>query len=468
MDLIGVIVNAGAGLGVYRAQVATASHNIANANTPGYSRQDAVATETAPAEEVGTNGYIGRGVSLQGVVQNRDPFVEGQINTALNYSSASSAQSDALATITALDPQGEGSVTSALGAFYSALRDLNQNPGDQGLRRAVVESAKTLARSFNTTVNSISNARTGIDQKVGAVVDKVNGLLASVADLNRRIALAINSGRTPNDLLDIRQNSLDELAKMVGARPVPDSHGSVNVVLPGGTCLVSGVVASKLSVQADTSNNNHVDVMFAPQNGGAPVVLKQAELGGEVGGLISARDNTLGAAESALDSLAYDLSAAINWQHRQGYALDGTDGHDLFVVLSGPTAAARNLAVDPLVDANPSLIAAAGASDGNTGDSTNLQLLIATERQALSNGLNPQESFAKLTSDFGIAVSAVKDNAAFDRNLLNDLTMARESASGVSVDDELIKLTQAQTAYSALSKVITATNSMLDALLEIV
>jgi flagellar hook-associated protein 1 FlgK len=468
MDLISVIMNAGQGLGVYRAQVATTSHNIANANTPGYARQSAVATETAPAEEIGTNGYIGRGVSLQGVVQARDPFVEAQINTAFNYSSASSAQSDALSTITALDPQGDGSVTSALGVFYSSLRDLNQNPGDQGLRRAVVEAAKTLATSFNTTVNSISNARSGIDQKVSALVDKVNGLLASVADLNRRIALAVNSGRIPNDLLDIRQNSLDELAKMVGARPIPDDHGSVNVVLPGGTCLVSGVVASKLTVQANTANNNHLDVMFASQNGGAPVVLKQAELGGEIGGLISARDNTLGTAETALDSLAYDLSAAINSQHRQGYALDGTDGHDLFVVLSGPTAAARNLAVDPLVDANPSLIAAAGAPDGGTGDSTNLQLLIATESQALSNGLNPQEAFAKLTSDFGIAVNTIGDSAAFDKNLLDDLTMARESASGVSVDDELIKLTQAQTAYSALSKVITATNSMLDALLEIV
>jgi hypothetical protein len=79
-------MNAGAGLGVFRAQVATASHNIANANTPGYARQDAVATETVPAEEIGTNGYIGRGVSLQGVVQNRDQFIETQINTAYGNS----------------------------------------------------------------------------------------------------------------------------------------------------------------------------------------------------------------------------------------------------------------------------------------------------------------------------------------------------------------------------------------------
>ena len=79
MDLVSVMMNAGAGLGVFRAQVATASHNISNANTPGYARQEAVTTETSPAEEIGTNGYIGRGVALEGVVQSRDPFVEAQL-----------------------------------------------------------------------------------------------------------------------------------------------------------------------------------------------------------------------------------------------------------------------------------------------------------------------------------------------------------------------------------------------------
>jgi flagellar hook-associated protein 1 len=468
MDLIGVIMNAGQGLGVYRAQVATASHNISNANTPGYARQEAVPTETTPAEEVGRNGYVGRGVTLQGVVQYRDPFVEAQLCTAFNSGSSTAAQSDVLSTITALDPQVEGSVTSALGGFYTALRDLNQNPSDLGLRRAVVDSAKTLTTAFNTTVNSISTARNAIDDNLTAVVDKVNGLLAAVADLNQRIALAVNSGRTPNDLLDIRQNDLDQLAQMVGARPVPDSYGSVNVVLPGGTCLVSGIVPSRLGYQANLDNSNHFDIVFVPQDGGKPVVLNQNELGGQIGGLLSARDNTLGAAESELNRLAFELSTAVNAQHEQGYAMDGLDGYDLFVVLSGPTAAAKNIDVDPTVYADPSKIAAAGASNGGSGDSTNLQAIIATEFQKLSNGLNPQEGFAKLTSDFGIAVNTVNDNAAFDKNLLSDLTSARESASGVSVDDELIKLTQAQTAYNALTKVIANTNVMLDALMKIV
>lgn len=468
MDLIGVIMNAGAGLSVFRAQVATASHNIANANTPGYSRQEAVATETSPSEAAGTNSYIGRGVTLQGVVQSRDAFVEAQLNVAYNNSSSTAAQSDALSTVTALDPQGRGSVTNALGAFYSALRDLNQNPGDLGLRRAVVESARTLADAFNTTVNSISTARTAIDQTLTSVVDKVNGLVASVADLNKRISLAVNSGRTPNDLLDIRQSALDQLAQLVGIRPVPDSHGSVNLVLPGGTCLVSGTVPSFLTIQANLTNSNHLDIVFAPQDGGAKVVLAQNELGGQMGGLLAARDNTLGAAEASLNTLAYDFSTAVNDQHSLGYAVDGSSGHAMFTSLSGPTAAAKNIAVDPDVDADPTLVAAAGTTGGGTGDATNLQRIIETESLKLSNGLNAQQGFAKLTSDFGIAVNTVNDHAAFDKNLLNDITNARESASGVSSDDEMINLTQAQNAYNALSKVIVTTNAMLDSLMKII
>jgi flagellar hook-associated protein 1 FlgK len=469
MDLVGIIQNAGAGLGVFRAQVATVSHNIANANTPGYARQDAVATETVPAEEIGVNGYLGRGVSLQGVVQTRDQFIENQINTAYSNSASTSAQTDALSTITALDPQGQGGVTDAIGKFYTALRDLNQNPGDLGLRQAVVYSAQDVAKSFNTTVNSISSARTAIDQNVSSLVDKVNGLTASVADLNRRIALAVNSGRTPNDLLDVRQNDLDQLAQYIGARPVPDDHANVNMVLPDGTSLVSGIVASKLSIQANNSNSNHYDVVFKPADGSASIPLKGSEMGGQIGGLLVSRDQTLGSAESSLDALAYDLTTTVNQQHEQGYALDGvTTNQDLFVILAAPSAAAKNMAVDGAVSANPSLLAAAGSAGTGHGDNTNLVALIGTETTKLSNGLNVQEGMAKLTSDFGIAVSTVQDSAAFDKNLLTDLTNARESSSGVSVDDELIHLTAAQTAYNALSKVITTTNTMLDTLMKLI
>jgi flagellar hook-associated protein 1 FlgK len=470
MDLVGVIMNAGQGLGVFRAQVATASHNIANANTPGYARQDAVVTETTPAEEIGTNGYIGRGVSLQGVVQNRDQFIETQLSTAYGNSSSSSAQSDALSTVTALDTQQQGGITDAVGKFYSALRDLNQNPGDTGLRQTVVDSAQSLAKAFNVTATSLTSCRSGIDQNVGALLDKANGLLTSVADLNRKIALAVNSGRTPNDLLDVRQNDLDQLAQMLGTKAVPDDHSNVSVLLPDGTALVSGTVAAKLSTQANSGNSGHLDVVFTPLDGSQPAVLKASDMSGQIGGLLNARDEVLGTSQSNLDTLAYDFATTVNTQHELGYGLDGSTGNDLFASLPDSTDAATNIAVDPTTYADPSLIAAAGnpstSATGGPGDSDNLQAIIDTESTKLSTGLDVQDGMAKLTSDFGIAVSSASDSSEFDKNLLTDLTNARESASGVSVDDELTKLMQAQTSYNALTKVVTTTNSLLDTLMK--
>ncbi len=469
MDLTNVIMNAGAGLAVFRAQVATTSNNIANANTPGYARQEAVATETTPSEETGTNGYIGRGVTLQGVVQSRDQFIEAQISSAFGNSSSSSAQADALSTVTALDPQQQGGITDAVGKFYSALRDLNQNPGDLGLRQAVVDSAQAVARAFNVTATALASSRSGIDQNVSALTDKANGLLTSVANLNQKIALAVNSGRTPNDLLDVRQNDLDQLAQMLGTRAVPDDHSNVSVVLPGGTALVSGAVAATLSTQTNPANRGHFDVVFTPMDGSQPTALKAGDLGGQIGGLINARDDVLGTAESSLDTLAYDFATTVNTQHEAGYALDGSTGNDLFAALANSTGAAANIAVDPTTYANPSLIAAAGSSPtsptSGPGDSTNLQAIIGTESTQLSTGLNVQDGMAKITSDYGIAVSTVNDSSEFDKNLLSDLTNARESASGVSVDDELTKLMQAQTSYNALTKVVTTTNTLLNTLM---
>ena len=211
----------------------------------------------------------------------------------------------------------------------------------------MVDSAQAVATAFNVTATALASSRSGIDQNVSALTDKVKRLPTSVADLNQKIALAVNSGRTPNDLLDVRQNDLDQLAQMLGARAVPDDHSNVNVVLPGGTALVSGAVAAKLSTQTNPANRGHYDVVFKPMDGSQPTALKASDMGGQIGGLIDARDDVLGNAECSLDTLAYDFSTTVNKQHEVGYALDGTTGNDLFAALANSTGAAANIAVDP-------------------------------------------------------------------------------------------------------------------------
>jgi flagellar hook-associated protein 1 len=140
----------------------------------------------------------------------------------------------------------------------------------------------------------------------------------------------------------------------------------------------------------------------------------------------------------------------------------------LFNMTATASGAASALTVNPTVTADPSLLAAATTAAGAPGDGGNLQAIIATEDQALSGRLNVKQSLAKIVSDFGVSAQSAKDAASFDGAVLQHLKDARESASGVSTDDEMVSLTRAQHSYEAMSKVITTANAMLDTLMSLV
>jgi flagellar hook-associated protein 1 FlgK len=467
MDLISLLNNTANGLSAVQARAATTSNNIANANTPGYARQQANLAEAAGSPLAGNRGYIGGGVDLASVTQNRDQFVESQLPTAFSNSSSSTAQSGALAAVSAFNNGAAGDLTDALGAFYSSLTALAQNPGDTGLRQSAVQSAAWLASTFNSTSQSLEQARTGIDASVTDTVQQVNSDLAQVADLNRRISVAEASGAEPNDLLDQRHNLMDQAAQLIGAQQVPDAYGNISLVLPGGTTLVSASAAATLTIQGDNANKGHVDLVFTPADGSAPFVLKQSDLGGQVGGLLAARDGALGTASTDLDTLAFSFAKTINGQNQDGYDLNGDKGGDVFTVGTTSANAAATIVIDPTLASNPSLLAAAGTATSGPGDATNLATMVATQSAPLSNGLDVQKGMAKIVSDFGTAAADSQNAATFDASMLQNLQDARSSVSGVSLDDEMVGLMQSQHAYEALAKVITTAESLLETLIQL-
>jgi flagellar hook-associated protein 1 FlgK len=190
-------------------------------------------------------------------------------------------------------------------------------------------------------------------------------------------------------------------------------------------------------------------------------------LGGSIGGQLAGRDGPLADAETAIDQLAFDLGSAMNAAHAAGYALDGTTGHALFDVGTSAAGAASRMAVDSAVAANPALVAAAGSAAAGAGDATNLLALQAVASQPLSVGTDANTTFANVVSRFGSAASGAAAMAAQDSAVQDHLSAMRDSSSGVSIDEELIHMQQAQRTYEAISRVLTATTSMLDALLSI-
>jgi flagellar hook-associated protein 1 FlgK len=465
-DLFSLLVQSGASLGVQSAVIATAGQNVANANTPGYSRQIANLAAN-PALLSSGAAAVGTGVSLQSITQARDQFVERQIPTALASQAYSQSENTALQSISALDPDLAGGLPSTLGAFYSSLRTLAQNPGDPALRQAAIGSSQGLARSFNQTVSSIEDARTGIDARIAGDVADINATATQLSALNKRIQIAKSSASTPNDLMDQRQAAIDKLAQLTGGTSYTNGAGDISISLPGGIALVTDSGAAQVSAVPDPANGGHLKLSYMRADGSGPVVLPMSSMGGEVGGFVAARDGAMKTAVTSLDQFAFNLGTSVNAIHAANYAMDGTTGRPLFTIPATSSGAASQIAVNATVAADPRLLAAAAALPAVSGDNRGILAMISTETQALASGSDPVSSLQQIVTSFGSSTAQAKVLADHDGALAAHLKQLRDSTSGVSIDEEMINLTKAQKVYEAMAKVISTTNAMLDTLMSL-
>jgi flagellar hook-associated protein 1 FlgK len=465
-DMLSILSNAAASLAAHRAASAVASNNLQNATTPGYARQRAELQPIIPAEFTG-RGFIGRGVELQTVTQARDRFLEYQLPFAMGASARSSAESEALTAVNALDPEAANGLGAALDGFYSSLRALSQNAGDVNLRQNVVGAGHRLALAFNRTAKAVESARSGVDAKIPGVMREANEAAAAVARLNGEIKTARAMGHEPNDLLDQRQRAIDTLAETVGGTIVQDAGGDINIGLPGGGTLVTGISAGVLSTYVDGTNGGHLGVQLTSIPGGTAMPIPPSVLGGRLSGLLAARDEAMRDAVNGLDTMAFDLGTTLNATHRAGFALDGSPGGDLFTVGPAAAGAASRLTLDATVKANPTLLAAASSPATVPGDGSNVLALVNTEAAALSSGLDAGSTLSQITSQFGSAASRALAVFEQDSGILAHLSTMREAVSGVSIDEEMINLTKAQRAFEATMKVITTADEMLESLLNL-
>lgn len=462
-DLLSILSTAASSLAAQRAAAATASNNLQNANTPGYARQTAVIAAALPAERV-AGAYVGMGAVLQTVTQARDRFLEAQLPIAQAQSARSGATSDVLGAVSVLDPESTGGIGDALSGFYSAFSALSQNPSDASLRQAAVAAAQTLATSFNQTRASLEAARTGVDARLQGSLGEANQLAQQLASLNAQIRTARAAGTgEPNDLLDARQATVDQLARLTGASPVPTSQGDVSMFLSGGGALVSETTAGTLSALPDAANGNHLALQL--RSGG---VTGTVSPGGELGGLVDARDGALRTAVTSLDAIASALATQVNAAHAAGYGLDGSHGLALFTMTGGGAGAASQIQLNTVIAGDPRALATASAA-GQPGDGGAALALVATRSTAVAalGNVDVFGALAQTTSAFGTAAQNIESISAQDQTLLSSLQTRRESVSGVSIDDELVNLQKAQRAFEAISKVIQTSSEMFDTLLQL-
>ena len=342
---MGDILSTGvSGLLAFQQALDVTSNNIANSSTLGYSVESINLT---PEPAQGTaGGYVGSGVEVQGITRAYNELLAQQVRSSqASYSSYNTLATQAGQIDNMLSSSSTG-LTASLQSFVNALQTLSTSPSSTASRQALLSQAQALTQQINSYSSQIQTYGTGLEQQIGADISQVNSLAGGIAKLNTQIASDLAGGQAPNELMDQRDNLLDQLSQYVSVTTSTQSDGSMNVYVGSGQALVTGGVAEQLAAIPNQYNPTVSDIGVTSSGGTTDVTAEIS--GGELGGLLNARSQVLDPAQNALGLISVGLATIMNQQQASGMDLTGAQGQPMFAV--GPVQI--------------------GASSNNTGSAT--------------------------------------------------------------------------------------------------
>jgi flagellar hook-associated protein 1 FlgK len=429
------------GLQAYQAAIDTVGQNIANVNTPGYSRQSVNLTERsalalpAMSSVNGAGGQLGLGVDISSISRIRNQFLDTQYRAQSATSGATTqASTDVASAQSALNEPSASGISAQLQSFWSAWNGVATNPTGSAAPAALqtlIGTATTLAQSFNSVDAQLSTVQTDATNQLSTLTGASGQLQTDanqIAALNGQIAQSTAAGQTPNDLLDQRDQLLDGLSGLANVSVTTQSNGMVNVNLAtvngaGGTTpysLVSGTTATSLPQPPPPLNFS----------------------GGQLGALYNDASPTgpIGTLRSSLDNVANQLVTTVN-------KLQPTSP---FFNPAGTTAG--------------SIAVVATASTVQTSSSSTSGADLATQIAALQGGAADQ-SYSAFVGQVGNAVQSAQSTSATASSMLSSIDNQRQSVSGVSLDEEMTNMITYQQGYQASAKMMNTMDAMFNTLI---
>jgi flagellar hook-associated protein 1 FlgK len=306
-----------------QAAINTVGHNIANANTPGYSRQTVVLKTATPQFTGG--GFQGKGVQVDTINRSFNQFLTREANGSRATAAADQSLLTNLQRLEKVLPPGESGLGKGMSQFLNAMVDVASRPADPSARQVVLARAKEMASRFSSAGAQLQDLQQGVVSELKANVVVVNQLAKQIATLNGDIARLSGSDSSPNDLLDQRDQLVSELSKYIGVTTIPASDGSVGVFIGGGQLLVLGVQAQSLTVQSDPYDSQRAVVALQESGGSRP--LDESTLsGGAISGLVSFQNKDLQDARNYIGQLATAITMRVNTQQALGLDLGTPPG----------------------------------------------------------------------------------------------------------------------------------------------
>ncbi len=455
------------GIRAGQAGLDTASNNIANANTPGYTRQrvefSAAHTFQSPY------GPVGTGVNVEDVARLRDGFLDARYRSAVGDGAAAQVRSEFLSSMERLSGEPELGLSSKMGELWAAMEDWSNDPRADAPRRAVLNELGTVAETFRSTASAWDQLGTDSDNQLAVTVDEVNDILRSLhEDYNVRLANA-DMSRVGPDLLDQRDQLLDRLSELTGASVRHNPDQTVTVRLDGQDLLdyqnePGG--PGRLVVGPSPEHDDDVKVGVLPPGSGPGDTATVVEASGEVAGLHRAVHEDLPSQRAQLDELATTLLTAINAQNTAGALAGGDAGADL---LEGDGA--RDLALTT----NDIGALAAGTYDADAApaphDGANARAFADLRTTPLPRPVgadgDPATFETQLSEQIVGLAGAVRSSASATeaaRGIATGASLARSSQHGVSIDEEMVDLVRYQRALEANARVMTTVDQTLDVL----
>ena len=476
------------GLSASQSALNVVGHNIANVNTPGYTRQRAdLSSNVASAEG---QVYFGTGVSLNSVSGIRDKFLDLQIykETAVQ-TGADQRYSTVNAISTSLGDTSSFGLGAQIQSFFQSFQDLAASPESTALRTNVIGKAQTMITGLKTQYSMLDDQRRSADQSVGDLVSQVNTLTSQIAKLNDQITSTVPLGSN-NDAIDQRKALTDKLSNLVGINVFEGAKGEYQITIDSGAAtLVSGSNAYTLTAAPGAGPNGMSAVMSNMGPTGTDVTsgIKNGQLGAQ----LDLRDNILSGFQRQLDQVAAGVSSQVNLIHQTGYGINAASaanhGTDFFqtAVANGAnglppsiTAATfykgmvNSLSVNSTIVGDPSLIATAGAASA-IGDNTNANA-IANLQSATNtvdtngNGVGDSGPFSSsigsLVGDLGTQVQKYQTQSTTQQNLVAALQNQRDQVSGVNLDEEAANMMNLQRGYQASARFINVINTLTEQL----
>ena len=339
MSLMNVGVSA---LNANQQALTTVGHNIANVNTPGYSRQT-VYTNALHGQNMG-NGFIGKGVQVATVMRNYSALLNRQSNAANAIHAADTSRLQGLMQMQDVFKGGDGSLGAAVTNMMNAFVDVQAAPSDATGRNVVLTRMSELAARFHAASNMLEEQDYSTAQQLRNNALLVNDKASQVARLNNEISRALATGHQPNDLLDARDQVIREINQYVQTTQVAADDGSISLFVGGSQALVLGINSGQLSVEEtkEYPGSQRMALYFS-QPGGQQLELTAAMVGGgEIAGLLKFRNEDLAEGRNLLGRLAMTIGHELNLQNQRGLTLNGQQGGALFS-LPTPSAGYGNI-----------------------------------------------------------------------------------------------------------------------------